>query len=495
MCDITFNKLVSLAELFHPETFYDETSWLDLGKILYHHQHNYFNLLSNQIMLDTWINISKRTPGFEKTAHDDCTIEWKNFIIDHYFIVTSNQYNYESLINYVKMDNPEGYAIWEEDQIKLKRESSTNKYRNQFDKFREECIDENFLYTRAITIDQIYKHYNEWRNTDDNTKITKKIFQEFMVDKYGPIQYCKTTFDFGWSGICLKDIQTIKDMETASEPLIMDITEQNDVQEKSKISFKLRSHNYNFNRNVFEDEYDTMEKQPCEMYSYVSIPGGKGLDVKDYNEIENNEIDKSITYKSTNHVMDIINDTESENEDYIFTDKGRDKLLNTQQEIKQEDYDSESQYLHEEDFLGKEIENITENPLFKVQKKHKNKNYRKKSIKKETEACQENEEDNQKKEKGIHKKKKADPIHKSSVRRQIKSYIKHTTEKCDDGYISLDMLRDDYNNYCYYRGIPREQYFDNIVENILGEKKSFYIDGDCYKNLFWGYKFKSMKSK
>ena len=480
MSDITFNKLVSLAELFHPETFYDETSWLDLGKILYHHQHNYFNLLSNQIMLDTWINISKKTPGFEKTAHDDCTIEWKNFVIDHYFIVTSNQYNYESLVKYVKMDNPEGYARWEEDQMKIKKESSTNKYREQFNKFREECIDENFLYTRAITIDQIYKHYIEWRKTDDNIKISKKILQEFIVDKYGPIQYCKSTYNFGWCGIMLNDIK-IK-----SEPLVMDI-----IEDEKKVSFKLPYSNTNKNKNVFMDEYDLMEKQPCEIGTYSPIPGGKGLNLDDYTEfvkseeIETDRQNTCITYKSTNHLESIIYDTDSD--EFVFYDKEKEKEKKKDIEIPDDNvvqvYD-ESEYLHEEDFLGHPEITI---PIPKMKLTRKKKNYRKKD---KNDNMDENE-----KEKGIHKKKKVDPIHKSSVRKQIKTYLKATTEKCDDGYISLEMLKDDYLKYCYYRGIPRETYFENIIQSIMGDKKSFYIDGEYYTDLFWGYKFKSIKNE
>ena len=54
------------------------------------------------------------------------------------------------------------------------------------------------------------------------------------------------------------------------------------------------------------------------------------------------------------------------------------------------------------------------------------------------------------------------------------------------------MLNEDYNKYCYYRGIPRDSHFEKYVIALLGELETIYIDGECFEKLIPNYKFKSM---
>tara|TARA_Y100000385_G_scaffold271958_1_gene312359 strand:+ start:1970 stop:3325 length:1356 start_codon:yes stop_codon:yes gene_type:complete len=445
MSDISFNQLVRLAELFHPETFYDETSWIDLGKILYYHQMNYFKLVNNDLLFDVWVNISKKTPGFEKTALNDCTIEWKEFHNNHFSIINDKRYNLDALKEYVKMDNPEGYELWEKDTIDneyMEVKEKQRRYKELFDNFRKDCFIEHLLYTKALTIDIIYNHYTKWRKTTE--KIPKKTIQEFMVDNYGTIQYCKYTYDFGWTGISLKEVTE----EVTKEPLVLDITEPVD---NKKVKFNLPlPKKY---KSIFTDyTYDLMEKQPCSPGPYSPIPGGKGLNITDYCDIETND-KKAVIYKTCNNTLN----------DYS---------------------DHDSDYLNEEDFLGTTEESEILINDIKFVKSTKEKGMIGKKDIKEKDVI---------KRKGITKEKKSgifDKLHKSSVKKLVKSYIKHVTEKCDDGYISLELLKEDYGKYCYYRGIPREQYFEKYVKSVLGKPVSIYIDGQYYENLFWGYKFK-----
>ena len=77
----------------------------------------------------------------------------------------------------------------------------------------------------------------------------------------------------------------------------------------------------------------------------------------------------------------------------------------------------------------------------------------------------------------------------NSLNKSIKKYFNKTLVPVKDGYISLDMLKKDYAEFCYHKGIPRDSHFIELVNEFLGKPQTVYIDGNKYTHLLWGYKF------
>ena len=91
------------------------------------------------------------------------------------------------------------------------------------------------------------------------------------------------------------------------------------------------------------------------------------------------------------------------------------------------------------------------------------------------------------------KKKRKLKLKHNSVDKQIETFFKTSIEKCDDGYISLDYLKDDYAKYCFYKGVPRDRHFIELVNEKLSKPQKIYVDGQKFTHLIWGYKFKPVE--
>ena len=161
----SYKNVCELAMLFHPETFIDESSWIDLGKILYQQENKLGDIPKNTSLLDLWIQVSEQVPGYEECSLDDCTYYWNCFSTEHYNIVNNLFYTYNVLVEYVKQDNPDEYNKWLDNAGYLKNEKLCKKEylknsRNTFHRFKKDCIHKSN--NNVInSIDDIYSVYSK----------------------------------------------------------------------------------------------------------------------------------------------------------------------------------------------------------------------------------------------------------------------------------------------------------------------------------------------
>ena len=504
MTTVSHKNICDLLKIIDNETLHSESKWLELGRILYGLS-KLIILPSQKTMLQLWINISMFDDYDNDSTIDDCNYHWENWKQGRSLRSDTIDNHFKSLNEFVKKSNPNGYSMWEQNiglTMNMPKTQVEINNRDIFNRFKADCITKQYVLNKAVTLDEIYKCYMSWK-IPKNTKLHRADINTFMVEDFGDISYCDIIFDFGWKYIAInKDKreslghlegvsmfepeqtstlpQTNVEIDNLFKPLFpKDVIE--DIK-RPKVSFDLPiKKRYKSIFDFVEPLYDS-EPEPIPEPIPEPMPEPMPEPVEETAKLENG-LDIDIIQNNNNHPGWIDTELNIDDSWYNINPLSPLDLVAGGKGLSYDDLtcDTEPGEIVSEDNTDKMVNRNEPNTSTRVNDSDDSAEYLK-------------EEDYINIEPPVNKKRRRKlKLKHNSVDKQIETFFKTAIEKCDDGYISLDYLKDDFAKYCFYKGVPKDRHFIELVNEKLGRPQKIYVDGQKFTHLIWGYKFKPVE--